>query len=107
MKESLEEDETSLYEDDEEGYLIENGQHKRLDLKMKAIFQILFYQAAHGRKNTSLHILNIRAIYEHCHSRELITAFNRQGCSANHEKHATCCSKIRNSNEQRCSCSFA
>ena len=85
MKESLEEDETSLYDDDEEGYLIENGQHKRLNLKMKVIFQILFYQAAHGRKNTSLHILNARAIYEHCHSRELITAFNRQGCSANYK----------------------
>ena len=81
MKESLEEDETSLFDDEEEDYLIENGQHKRLKLKMKAIFQILFYQVAHGHKNTPLHILNAYAIYEHCRSRELITAFNRQGCS--------------------------
>ena len=86
MKESLEEDETSLYDDDEEDYLIENGQNQnqKPNLKMKAIFQILFYQVPHGRKNTPLHILNAHAIYEHC-SRELITAFNRQGCSVSYK----------------------
>ena len=62
MKESLKEDETSLYDDDEEDYVIESGQHKRLNLKMKAIFQILLYQVAHCRKNTPLHILNAHAI---------------------------------------------
>ena len=78
MKESLEEDEICLFDEDEEDYHENsNDQHKRLNLKMKAIFQILFYQVVRGRKNTPLHILNAHAVYEHCRSRELITAFNR------------------------------
>ena len=48
---------------------------------MKAIFQILYHQVVHGRKNMPLHILNTRATYVHCQSRELIAAFNRQCCS--------------------------
>ena len=52
---------------------------------MKAIFQILFYQVVHGRKNSPLHILNAHAVYEHFRSRELITTFNRQGCSVSYK----------------------
>ena len=85
MRKSLEEDETALYDDDEEDYLVENRQHKRLNLKMKAILQILFYQVAYGHKNTPLHILNAHAIYEHCRSRELITGCNRQGGSVSYK----------------------
>ena len=32
-----------------------------------------------------MHILNAHAVYEHCRSRELITAFNRQGCSVSYK----------------------
>ena len=86
MKESLEEDEICFFDEDKEDYHENsNEQHKRLNLKMKGIFQILFYQAVHGRKNTPLHILNVYAVYEHCRSRELITAFNRQGCSVSYK----------------------
>ena len=80
MKESLEEDEICLFDEGEEDY----EQRKRLNLKMKVIFQILFYQAVHGRKNTPLYILNVYAVYEHFRSRELTTAFNRQGCSVSY-----------------------
>ena len=82
MKESLEEGEICLFDEDEEDYHENsNDQHQRLNLKMKTIFQILFDQVVHGCKNTTLHILKAHAVYEHCRSRALITAFNRQGCS--------------------------
>ena len=85
IKESLEEDEICLFDENEEDYhKNSNDQHKSLNLKMKAIFQILFYQVVHGRKNTPLHILNAH-VYKHCRSRELITAFNRQGCSVSYK----------------------
>ena len=71
MKESLEEDEICLFDEDEEDYHENsNDQHKRLNLKMKAIFQILFYQVVHGRKNIPLYILNAHAVYEHYRSHD-------------------------------------
>ena len=86
MNESLEEDEICLFDEDEEDYHENsNDQHKRLNLKMKAVSQILFYQVIYGHKNTPLHILNAHAVYEHCRSRELKTSFNKQGCSVSYK----------------------
>ena len=86
MKESLEEGEICLFDEDEEDYHENsNDQHQRLNLKMKTIFQNLFDQVVHGCKNTTLHILKAHAVYEHCRSRALITAFNRQGCSVSYK----------------------
>ena len=47
-------------------------------LKIKSLFQILYYHIHKGRKKTPLHLINAHAIYERCKSRELITAFNKQ-----------------------------
>ena len=78
MKEIFEEGNTIPFDEEEDDYSESSSdQHKRINLRMKAKFQILYYQAVHGSKNTPLHILNSHAIYEHCRSRELITAFNR------------------------------
>ena len=58
---------------------------------MKAIFQILYYQVVYGRKNTPLHVLSISYVilsicpYKCCRNRELLTAFNKQGCGVSHK----------------------
>ena len=82
MKEIFKEGNTTPF-DKEEGDYSENSsdQHKRVNLRMNSLFQILYNQVFQGRKNTPLHILNAHVVYEHCQSRELITAFNRQCCS--------------------------
>ena len=86
MTETFEEGNTTRLDKEEDDYS-ESGsdQHKRINLRIKIIFQILYHQAAHGRMNAPLCILNVHAIYEHCRNRELITAFSRQCCSVSYK----------------------
>ena len=82
MKEIFEEGNTTPFDKEEDDYSENSSdQHKRVYLRMKNLFQNLYYQVFQGRKSTPLHILNAHVIYEHCQSRELITAFKRQCCS--------------------------
>ena len=39
----------------------------------------MYYQVTYGKHKTPLHVMNAYAIYEKCRSRELITAFDKQG----------------------------
>lgn len=57
MKEIFKEGNTTPF-DKEEGDYSENSsdQHKRVNLRMNSLFQILYNQVFQGRKNTPLHI---------------------------------------------------
>ena len=71
-----------LFHDKEEGYLESSrDQDNKMTLRMKAIFQFMFYQVTHGRTKIPLHILYAHTIYKQCYGRELITTFNKQCCS--------------------------
>ena len=79
MKEIFEEGNSPPCDEEEDDYFENSSYHyKRINLKLKGIFQILYYQVVHGRKNLPLYFLNAYAIYEHCPTCELIAAFNRQ-----------------------------
>ena len=56
-----------------------------LQIKIKSIFQIIYYRLHDGRKNCPLHIMNALAIYGRCKSRELITSFNKQSCPVSYK----------------------
>ena len=79
MKEIFEEGNSAPFDEGKDDYCENSSDHyKRINLRMKGIFQILYYQVVHGRQNVPLYFLNAYAIYEHCSTRELIAAFNRQ-----------------------------
>ena len=66
-------DEHSFYElEDEE------DQRHQFFLKVKSLFQIMYYQVTHGKHKTPLHAMNTHATYEKCRNRELSTVFNKQ-----------------------------
>ena len=53
MTEIFEEGNTTTFDEGEDDYSeSSNDQHKIINLRMKAIFQILYYQVVHCRKNT-------------------------------------------------------
>ena len=55
MTEIFEEGNTTTFDEGEDDYSeSSNDQHKIINLRMKAIFQILYYQVVHCRKNNSL-----------------------------------------------------
>ena len=86
MTETFEEGNTTPIDEEEDDYNeSSSNKHKIINLRIKAIFQILHYQVVHGRKNTPLHTLNAHAIYEHCRNGELITEFTRQCCSVSYK----------------------
>ena len=86
MTETFEGGNTTPIDEEEDDYNeSSSNKHKIINLRIKAIFQILHYQVVHGRKNTPLHTLNAHAIYEHCRNGELITAFTRQCCSVSYK----------------------
>ena len=69
------------FEEGHEEFDMEEGTSETFtSLRIKSLFQILYYATVRGMRKTPLQILNAHAIYEKCRSRELITAFNRQCC---------------------------
>lgn len=56
-----------LFHDKEEDYLESSrDQDNKMTLRMKAIFQFMFYQVTHGRTKIPLHILYAHTIYKKC-----------------------------------------
>ena len=45
--------------------------------KLKALYQIMYYNVHNGRRGTPLHLMAAHNIYDKCKSRELITSLNR------------------------------
>ena len=58
-------------------------------MKVKSLFQIMYYQVTHGKHKTPLHVMNAHAIYEKCRSRELTTAVNKQGTCVSYKSMKT------------------
>ena len=57
-----------------------------IPLKIKSLFQLIYYNIHNGKKKTPLHIMNSKAIYQKCKSRELLTSFNLLGlCTSRKE----------------------
>jgi hypothetical protein len=48
-------------------------------MKLKSLFQMMYYIIHNGRKKTPLHVMTAHHIYDKCKSRELITSLNRTG----------------------------
>lgn len=42
-------------------------------LKIKLLFQIMYYNLPYGRQSTHFHVMIAKAIYEKCRSKEIIT----------------------------------
>ena len=53
-------------------------------LKIKSLFQIMYYNLHYGGQSTPFHIMNAHAIYEKCRSKEIITQQNRLGLSVSY-----------------------
>ena len=47
--------------------------------KLKALYQIMYYNVHNDRRKTPLHLMAAHNIYDKCKSRELITSLNRIG----------------------------
>ena len=55
-------------------------------IKIKSLYQIMYYILHNGRKNTPLHIMTGHNVYDTCKSRELITTLNRVGVSTSYNE---------------------
>ena len=45
-------------------------------IKIKSLYQIMYYIWHNGRKNTPLHVITGPSVYDRCKSREIITTLN-------------------------------
>ena len=57
-----------------------------ITLKIKSLFQLIYYNIHNGKKKTPLHKMNSSGIYEKCKSRELLTSFNRLGLCTSYKE---------------------
>ena len=62
----------------------ENDKHQS-SMKVKSLFQIMYYHATHDRHKTPMHVMNAHTIYEKCRSKKLITTFNKQCMCINYK----------------------
>ena len=57
-----------------------------MPLKIKSLFQLIYYNIHNGKKKLPLHIMSSSAIYEKCKSREPLTFFNRLGLCTSYKE---------------------
>ena len=68
------------YNDDDEIGKTETYENDVLkSMKIRPLFQIMFYNFHNGNKQTPLHVINLVEIYDRCKSREFITSLNGSG----------------------------
>ena len=72
--------------DDESNVLDDVSQTFDIPLKIKSLFQLIYYNIHNGKKKTALHIMNSSAIYEKYKSGELLTSFKRLGLCTNYKE---------------------
>ena len=67
----------SLIPNDDESNVLDDDKNVwqtfDIPLKIKSLFQLIYYNIHNGKKKTPLHIMNLSAIYEKSKSRELLT----------------------------------
>ena len=66
-------------EDDEIGKTKTHENDVLKPIKIRPLFQIMFYNFHNGNKQTPLHVIHLVEIYERCKSREFITSLNGSG----------------------------
>ena len=80
----------SLIPNDDESNVLDDDKNVSqtfdIPLKIKSLFQLIYYNIHNGKKKTPLHIMNSSAIYEKCKSRELLASFNRLGLCTSYKK---------------------
>ena len=64
---------------EEESEVNESVTKDRKITKLKALYQIMYYNIQNGRRRTPLHLMAAHNIYDKFKSRELITSINRIG----------------------------
>ena len=64
---------------EKESEVNDNVAEDRKIAKLKALYQIMYYNVHNGRHRTPLHLMVAHNIYDRCKSRELITSLNRTG----------------------------
>ena len=57
-----------------------------IPLKIKSLFQLIYYNIHKGKKKTPLRLMNSSAIFEKCKSRELLTSFNGLGLCTSYKE---------------------
>ena len=80
----------SLNPNDDESNVLDDDKNVSqtfdIPLKIKSLFQLIYYSFHNGKKKTPLHIMNSSALYEKCKSRELLTSFNRLGLCTSYKE---------------------
>ena len=64
---------------EKESEVIDSVAEDRKITKLKALYEIMYYNVHNGRRRTPLHLMAAHNIYEKYKSRELITSFNGIG----------------------------
>ena len=76
----------SLIPNDDESNVLDDDKNVSqtfdIPLKIKSLFQLIYYNIHNGKKKTPLHIMNSKAIY----CRELLTSFNLLGLCTSHKE---------------------